>query len=73
MTDKLVEVNRNELLILQNLFKSNGLKGYLGYMAIGNYIGFFEQDPNVKHVKIYCLNGNFSDGTFVITVRKAPK
>lgn len=71
MTDKLVEVNRKELLILQNLFKSNGFKGYLGYMAIRNYIGFFEQDPNVKHVKIYCLNGNFSDGTFVITVRKA--
>lgn len=68
MTDQLIEIGREKLPILQNLFKSNGSLGYLGYMTIGNYIGFFDQDPNVKHVKIYCLNGEFSDGTFVITV-----
>lgn len=68
MTDQLIEIDREKWPILQNLFKSNRSLGYLGYMTIGNYIGFFDQDPNVKHVKIYCLNGEFSDGTFVITV-----
>lgn len=70
MADTLVEINRNELPILQNLFKSNELKSSIAYMTLGNYIGFFQQDPFVKHVKVYCLNGDFSDGTFVITVNK---
>lgn len=68
MTDTLVEINRNDLPILQNLFRITGSKGCVGCMTIGNYIGFFKQDPTVKHVNVYCLNGDFNDGTFVITV-----
>lgn len=68
MPDTLMEINRNDLPILQNLYKLNGSKGCIGYMTIGNYIGFFKQDPAVKHVNVYCLNGDFGDGTFVITV-----
>lgn len=68
MTDRLIEIDRKNLPILQAIYKSSGLKGYLGYLTVGNYIGFFEQDPNVRHVKVYCLNNNFSDGTFVVTV-----
>lgn len=70
MTDTLVEINRNDLPILQKLFKLNGSKSDISYMTLGNYIGFFEKDPSVKHVNVYCLNGDFSDGTFVVTVNK---
>lgn len=68
MTDTLMEIDRNDLPNLQKLYKSNELDSCIGYMTIGNYIEFFEQDPSVKHLKVYCLNGDFSDGTFVITV-----
>lgn len=68
MTDNLVEINQNDLPILRNLFESSGSNGDIGRMTINNYIGFFKQDPSVKHVKVFCLNGDFSDGTFVITV-----
>lgn len=68
MTDTLIEINRNDLPTLQKLFRSHESKNDISYMTLGNYIGFFEQDPSVKHVNVYCLNGDFSDGTFVITV-----
>lgn len=68
MANYLVEIDRKELPILQHLYKSNGTKSYIGYMTLNNYIRWFEQDPDVKHIKVFCLNGDFSDGTFVLTV-----
>lgn len=68
MADALVEIGRKDLPTLRDIYKSNGFKSYIGYMTLNNYIGFFEQDVNVKHVNIYCLNGDFTDGTFVVTV-----
>lgn len=68
MTDRLVEINHKDLLVLQNLYKLNGSDTDIGYMTLANYITIFNKDPNVKHIKVYCLNGDFSDGTFVITV-----
>lgn len=69
MTNHLVEIkNLKDLQSLQNLYKTNGPQSYIGYLTLGNYIGFFTQDPNVKHVRVYCLDGDYSDGTFVVTV-----
>lgn len=68
MANNLVEVRREDLPILRNMYKSKGSKGYIGYMTLGNYISWFEQDPNVRHIKVFCLNGDFADGAFVVTV-----
>lgn len=68
MTDQLVEIQQKDLSFLCNLYIQNGQKSYISYMTIDNYIRWFKLDPNVKHIHIYCLNGDFSDGTFVITV-----
>lgn len=68
MTNNLTEINCNDLLILRDLYKSNGPKRYIGYMTLNNYAQWLEKDPNVKHIHIYCLNGDFTDGTFVLTV-----
>lgn len=68
MTNELIEIHRKDLLKLRHLYKSNGINGYFGYMTLNNYIQWFEQDPNIKHVKVFSLNGQFSDGTFVLTV-----
>lgn len=70
MTNRLVEICRKDLPILKNLYSPNGVKNsFLAYLVIDNYIRWFKENSNLKHVKFFCLNGNFSDGTFVITVR----
>lgn len=68
MTDQIVEINRKDWPKLKELYTPDGVKSYIAYTTIDNYIRWFDQDPNTKHVKFYCLNGDFSDGTFVVTV-----
>lgn len=68
MSDQLTEIDRNDLLVLRDLYKPDGSKNYIAYVTIDTYIHWFQQDPNVEHVKFYCLNGDFSHGTFVVIV-----
>lgn len=68
MENRLVEINQKDLKNLQNLYETN-LTSYIGYLTIENYIRWFENDPDLNDVKFYSLNGNFSDGTFVVIVR----
>lgn len=67
--DKLTEIDRKDLPLLKGLYTPDGSKCYTTYTAIDTYIRWFEQDPNVKHIKFFCLNGDFSHGTFVVTVK----
>lgn len=69
MADQLVEIEKKYLPKLKNVYDHNRSNHYIACMTIENYIRWFEQNPSLKHIKIYCLNGNFTDGTFVITVR----
>lgn len=68
MSNSLVEIGRKEWSTLLDLYKPDGIEYNISYTTIYNYIRWFEQNPNIQHVKFYCLNGDFSDGTFVITV-----
>lgn len=68
MSDGLVEIDRDDLIALKNLYSLDGSKSYIAYTTLDNYIRWFQQDSIVKHIKVFCLNGDFSDGTFVITV-----
>lgn len=68
MSDQLIEISRKDWPKLSALYESEGSRGYIGYFTVNNYIRWFEQDPNVKYVNFYCLNGDFSDGAFVVTV-----
>lgn len=68
MTDYLAEIDRKDWPKLRDLYTPNGIKSYVAFITIDNFIRWFEQDPNIKHVKFYCLNGDFSEGTFVIIV-----
>lgn len=71
MTDQLVEIQFKDLENLKNLYIPDGLKCYIAYATICNYISWLQQDPNEsKFIHFYCLNGDFSDGTFVVTVSK---
>lgn len=68
MSDYLVEIEKINWPILKELYTPDGEKSYTAFTTIDNYIRWFEEDSNVKHVKFFCLNGDFSDGTFVVTV-----
>lgn len=68
MANRLVEIERKDWPKLRDLYQADGIRSYIAFTTIQNYICWFEQDPHIKHVKFYCLNGDFSDGTFVVTV-----
>lgn len=72
MMDRLVEIEPMNLQNLKNLYTSDDKERCIAYMTIDNYQRWFNQDSNLKHVKILTLNGDFSDGTFVITVSSMP-
>lgn len=67
--DQLTEIDRKDLPLLKSLYTPDGSKCYVTYIAIDTYIRWFETDPNVKHIKFFCLNGDFSRGTFIVTVK----
>lgn len=68
MEDKLTEIDRKNLPLLRDLYKPNGNKSYTAFVTIDTYIRWLQQNPNIKNLKFYCLNDDFSRGTFVVTV-----
>ena len=68
MTDLLVEIKRKDWHTLRNLYSQNTDEHYIAYATIENCMRVVDQDPNVKHINLFCLNGDFNDGTFVMIV-----
>lgn len=65
---QLTEISRKNLQSLRDLYTPDGKKYYTTYTAINNYCEWFKQNPDLKNIHFYCLNGDFSKGTFVVTV-----
>lgn len=71
MVDKITEINIKDLPLLRDLYKldsSDKSKNYTTYITIDTYIRWFQQGLDINCVKFYCLNGNFTRGTFVVVV-----
>lgn len=68
MKDRLVEVSPKDWPNLCELYQSSGSQKYIAYCTLEYYVRRLDKDPSVKYVKLYCLNGDFSDGTFAVTV-----
>lgn len=72
MENKLTEISRNDLPQLKSLYNPNESNSYSGYLTVDTYIRWFEQNPNDtlinEKIKFYCLNGDFSRGTYAVTV-----
>lgn len=66
--DKIIEIPRSDLPQLRDLFKQDWPKHIIGHDLVNNYIRWFEQDPNFDEAKFYALNGDCSDGTFIVIV-----
>lgn len=72
MENKLTEISRNDLPRLKRLYNPNEPNHYSGYLTVDTYIRWFEQNPNDAsindQINFYCMNGDWSRGTFVVTV-----
>lgn len=68
MTDKLIEIPSGDWEQLRELFKTNWPENIISYYTIDNFIRWFKQNPNIQHLNVYSLNGDWSDGTFLIMV-----
>lgn len=70
--DRLVEMQQKDVSILKEMYTSkNKSRTSIGYEAIDNYIRWIEQDENESnYIKFFCLNADFSDGTFVVIVSR---
>lgn len=68
--DRLVEIQKKNLCILKDLYAAkNGSRTSIAFSTIDTYIRWIEKDPNEsKYIRFFCLNGDFSDGTFIVIV-----
>jgi hypothetical protein len=66
--DRLCEIPKESLLELRDLYDQDWPQNYNGYCLIDNYIRWYQSQPEIRHLKIYCLNDDWTDGTFVIVV-----
>lgn len=70
--DKIIELTPNFWPELREKFKTNWPEHQIGHLLVDDYIKWVEicdLDTNyIKNVKIFTLNGDFSDGTFVVIV-----
>lgn len=69
---RLVEIPKEDLSMLKDLHAAkSGSRTSVAFSTIDTYIRWIEKDPNQrKYVKFYCLNGDFSDGTFIVIVSR---
>lgn len=40
----------------------------LGFYTMDNFVRWIAIEPNIEHLRVYALNGDWSDGTFVVVV-----
>lgn len=68
MTDQLVEVPRSEWVNLRDLFKADWPLNIVGYKTVDSYLQYTAQHPSLKYLQILSLNGDWTDGTFILVV-----
>lgn len=66
--NKLVEVYENDWIDLRNLYRAQWPKNIVTYYILDNFIGWVKQQPGFKHLHVYSLNGDWTDGTFALIV-----
>lgn len=66
--NELVEIKPVDWPELRDKFLDNWPVDHVGYYLVDNYVRWVNQDSNIKNLKFYSLNGDWSDGTFVVVV-----
>lgn len=68
LENKLVPVPLKCLPKLRDMYRVEWPTYITACYTIDTCIRWFDKDPNLKDVKIYCLNGKWEDGTFIMIV-----
>ena len=68
MSDALLTIPSTEWPHLRDLYLVNWPENCYGFYTIDNYVKWMEKGANLGKYQIYCLNGDWSDGTFIIEV-----
>lgn len=66
--NRLVKIPKQNWSELRDLFKVNWPENILGYSTIDNYYTWNKKDSDIKDLVIYSLNGDWSDGTYIVIV-----
>lgn len=67
-SNKLVEIPKEEWQHLRDLYKVDWPSNLVGFYTLDNFVRWTEKDPNIKNLKAYSLDGDYSDGTFLFVV-----
>lgn len=70
VADRLVKVPRADWPTLRDLYRHEWPKHFQGYQNVNAFIRWTRQRPDITDLNLYSLNGDWSDGTFVIVVSK---
>lgn len=68
---RLVEIPSSEWPRLQEKFVADWPKEFCGYYLVDNYIRWIQQEPHIKNLAFYSLDGDWSDGTFCVVVSQS--
>ncbi|CAD7079806.1 unnamed protein product [Hermetia illucens] len=68
MADRLVDIPIQDLVTLRDFYKGDWPTYNIGYGIVDTYVRWLGKDPNIPHIRIFSLNGDWSDGTFIIIV-----
>ena len=68
MIDALKKIPQSEWENLRDLYLASWPETCYGYYAIDNYVQWKRKGISLENFHIFCLNGDWSDGTFIIEV-----
>lgn len=68
MEDQAVKIDSKNWSEIRKLYLPETAETILGLSTLSNYIRWNEREAPISNLTIYCLNGDWSDGTFVVLV-----
>lgn len=66
--DRICEIPVDQWPALRDKFKVDWPKHLTGYCTVDNFIRWAQFQPDIKNLHLYCLNDDWSDGTYAAIV-----
>lgn len=65
---RIQEIPAADWSVLRDKFLIDWPKNMLGYYTVDNFVRWKSYEPDIEHLNLYALDGDWSDGTFVAVV-----
>lgn len=72
MENRAIKIEYQDWPKLRKLYLPERPETILGLCTLSNYIRWHEKQSSIESLAIYSLNGDWSDGTFVVVVTLFP-